>query len=328
MNFKSFAKDLLPYGITNRLIIKNKEMAIPSSDEPPVYNSQGQKLKTIFLKSDISRHWPYGFITGQFPRYTLWDRNNYGLNNHVYAHNKILETIGKPIKKFAFFLESEAVVPEDYMLFERHRGLAEDFDVIFTYSTSLLDKYSNAAFIPASGVWYGTQLHGGLLNPERCYTLKTKNVSIISSDRVLCDLHKFRIAAADHYKHTPLVDTFGTFDGGPYAKITDHLDKYRYSISIENDISPYYFTEKILNCFASMAVPIYIGAAKINDFFNPDGIIQVKTLTLDAIDSILAGCSEQDYTARIPAIIDNYNRINDFLCVEDYMFTHYKHRFA
>jgi hypothetical protein len=299
---------------------------IPSSDEPPLYNSQGKRVKTIFLRSDISKHWPYGFVTGQFPRYTFWDRSNYGLKNHVYVHDKILQTIGKPVKKFAFFIEAETIVPQDYMLFEQHKGLEKKFDAIFTHSASLLDKYSNAVFVPAGGVWYGTPLHGGILDRER-YKLKKKNISVVSSEKIMCELHRFRIDIARYYKNSSQVDTFGTFAGGPYIKISDSLDEYRYSIIVENDISYYRFTEKILNCFASMTIPVYIGASKIGDFFNIDGIIQVHKLDIDYIDKLLSSCNEKDYLSRLTAILDNFNRVNDFLCMEDYIYTHYKEYF-
>jgi hypothetical protein len=327
MRLKSFIKDILPYKIVSHYAEKRLSSETPSSDEPPLYNSQGQKVKTIFLRSDISRHWPYGFVTGQFPRYTFWDRNNYGLKNHVYVHDKILQTIGQPIKRFAFFIEAETIVPQDYMLFEQHKGLAKDFDAIFTHSDLLLNKYSNAVFVPAGGVWYGTQLHGGILNRER-YTLKEKNISVVSSEKVMCELHRLRVGIARYYKNSPLVDTFGTFDGGPYIKIAESLDTYRYSIIVENDISYYRFTEKILNCFASMTIPIYIGASKIGDFFNLGGIIQVYKPEIEYIDKLISSCNEKDYLSRLPAILDNFNRVNNFLCVEDYIYTYYKEYFS
>ena len=123
------------------------------------------------------------------------------------------------------------------------------------------------------------------------------------------------------------VDTYGTFDGGSYIKISDSLKDYRYTIAIENDISPYRFTEKILNCFAAMTVPIYIGATKIGDFFNTDGIIQIETLDYEYIDKIIRNCNEEDYAMRTSALIDNYNRVKDYLCVEDYMYKHYSQYF-
>jgi hypothetical protein len=325
MTPKLLVKNILPHGLVNHFTQKNN--AIPSSDEPLLYNSHGQRIKTIFLRSDIARHWPYGFVTGQFPRYTFWDRNNYGLKNHTYVHDKILRPVGKPVKKFALFIESESIVPKDYTIFNSHAGLENDFDLIFTFSDKLLNLYKNSVFIPAGGVYYGTLTHGGSINSEQ-YKQKTRNISIIASAKIETKLHRFRIELSRYYKKHGNVDTFGTFDGEKWAKITDYLDNYRYTIVIENDMSSYYFTEKILNCFASMTIPIYIGALKIGNFFNLDGIIQVHKPDVEYIDKLLSSCNEKDYLSRLPAIVDNFNRVKYFLCIEDYIYAHYKEYFS
>jgi hypothetical protein len=330
LTVKSLIKATLPYGLVNHFVKKNNALRLlsetPSFDEPSLYNSNGQKIKTLFLSDERAKSWPYGFVTGRYPRYIFWDRNNYGLNNHVYSHERILKPLGKPARKFAFFIEGETIDPSSYTIFDKHPGLDKDYQCIFTHSAKFLDKYSNALFIPSGGVYYGAKAHGGKLNPEQ-YKLKSKNISIVSSNKELCDLHKFRIDIARRYKNSSLADTFGTFDGGSYIKIADSLEKYRYSIVVENDITPYRFTEKILNCFASMTVPIYIGATKIGDFFNLDGIIQISSPQIDGIDKAIADCNETDYIARLPAIMENYNRVADFLCIEDYIWNHYRDHF-
>jgi hypothetical protein len=330
MTPKSVLKNIMPYGLADYFIKKNEALRllseIPSSDEPPLYNCHGEKFKTLFLKDGRTRNWAGGFVAGRYPRYVFWDRNNYGLVNHVYSHEKILKPIGKPVRKFAFFIESESIDPLTYCLFDKNPGLDKDYDCIFTHSARLLDKYSNAVFLPGGGVYYGTKAHGGKFNPEQ-YKFKSKNISVVSSGKRMNDLHKFRMDVARHYKNSTLVDSFGTFDNGPYIKIADSLEEYRYSIVIENDITPYHFTEKILNCFASMTVPIYIGATEIGDFFNTDGIIRVPSPQLDAVNKIIANCNMVDYTARLSAIIENYNRVVDFICIEDYMWKHYNSHF-
>jgi hypothetical protein len=325
---KKILKNILPFYIINRYnLYKESRLEIPTSEEPLIFNSSGNLLKTFFLSDDISKHWPYGFVAGRFPRYTFWDRYNYGLNNHFYVHDKIFSLVGKPIKKFALFIESESIVPYDYTFFDNRKNLAKEFTLIFTHSEKFLNAFSNATFIPGAGVWYGTKKHGGIINENQCQ-MKTKNISIVSSHINMCKLHAFRLATARHYSKSTVVDTFGTFDNGRWAKTEDYLSGYRYSIIIENNISSYWFTEKILNCFAAMTVPIYIGATKIGDFFNADGIIQIKSMSIEDIDLAIKDCNEQDYFSRIPAIIDNFNKIDDFLCLEDYIYKHYKNCFV
>lgn len=166
-------------------------------------------------------------------------------------------------------------------------------------------------------------IRGGVILNEG-YQSKTKNISILSSYKRRCRLHQFRYELAKYYKDKNAVDTYGTFDGGENVKVYKTLDDYRYSIVVENEQSPYYFTEKILNCFAAMTVPVYIGATDIGNFFNADGIIQVKELTIEAVEKAISTCSESDYLSRKDAVADNYRRVQGYLCPEDYIYEHYK----
>jgi hypothetical protein len=330
MSFKFFIKQLLPYGLVSHVIKKKSELRMlsekPSPEEPPVYNSKGESIKVVYLQDDHNKNWPYSFVDGRFSSHVFWDRNNYGLNNHVYSHRDILSTKSNPVKKFALFIESETIVPDDYKIFASHAGLDKDFNLIFTHSNKLLDTYENSVFIPAGGIWYGTQKHGGIINQEQ-NKFKIKNVSIVSSDKIQTELHKLRFDLAKHYKNDNFVDSFGTFDGGAWCTVADYLEKYRYSIVVENAISPYFFTEKILNCFAAMTVPIYIGATAIDNYFNTDGIIQVRKPDIESIDKIIKLCGKDDYINRLPAITDNFKRVQDYLCIEDYIYNHYKQNF-
>jgi hypothetical protein len=55
----------------------------------------------------------------------------------------------------------------------------------------------------------------------------------------------------------------------------DYLEEYKFSIIIENDIDEYWYTEKLLNCFSTKTIPIYVGATKIDTIFNEEGMIRV-----------------------------------------------------
>lgn len=287
--------------------------------EPEMYNNEGYRMRLLFLRDVHSMCMPH---TGGSPR-ILWDRCNVNLKTHVYTHLYMAEPQGKPVKKFGMFIESEAIVPQDYEWLLNNPGIADDFDAIFTFSERLLDRFPTARFIPGGGAWYGT-IFGGELR-EDAYLHKTKNVSMIASDKTLCPMHLWRNILARIIKRSGLGDTYGTFAGGEYCPSKAvALDDYRYSVAVENFIGPYYFTEKLLDCFASMTVPIYVGASKISNFFNPDGIIQLNMRDVPNIDKILAQCSEKDYESRLEAIKDNYRRlVQSYHDASYYLYDHY-----
>jgi hypothetical protein len=50
----------------------------------------------------------------------------------------------------------------------------------------------------------------------------------------------------------------------------------QFSIAIENYIDEDWFSEKLLGCFVSLSVPIYIGCPNILDYFDARGMIIVR----------------------------------------------------
>lgn len=293
-----------------------RTLSYPVKEYPKVYNEEGKELRMFYLKDQIMA--PY---SGS--RYFMWDRCNYGLNTHFYSHNNMLYTQGTPSQKYGILIESRQIVPDNYKIFEKHKGLEKEFDNIFTYDADLLNALPNAKFFPACAtIWYGKTAEGYVWN-SNCYQQKSKNISIVSSDKKMCPLHKVRIELSKYCKKHNLADTFGTFDGGKLCLIDDSLKEYRYSIIIENDVSDYFFTEKITNCFASQTIPIYLGAKKINDYFNEDGIIAITEEELGNIENILKKCTKEYYEEHLEAVKDNYYRVHQYQNIYDWMYEHY-----
>lgn len=286
--------------------------------EPEIYSKNGNKLKLVYCRDFNNAHSPYSASN-----YLYFDRFNFGLDTHIYAHKEVFKLNGNPKYRFASLGESESIVPEDYKIFITNKELYKDFIYVFTHSYDLLNSVPNAKYVPfCANPWFGTERGGGILDPK-LYEKKTKMVSILSSNLTLCDMHKKRLQCAKDCKNLNIADTFGTFDGGKSVKIADTLTDYRYSIAIENDLRPYWYTERLTSCFASFTVPIYCGASKISDFFNTDGIIIISPEDCLDIEKVLKQCSEKDYESRIPAMIDNYNRVQQYYNISDFMYLKY-----
>lgn len=316
---RKMASRILDVGIKNEQVITDTTWHTPE-----VFNKDGDPMHFWYLQDDVCSHNPYSFAS---PRYSVtqhivWDRYNKALPIHFYSHDQIFYSQPSGKKKFGLLIESEAVVPSDYDNVFLRNNVIEEYSGIFTHSYRLLERYSNARFMPGGGVWYGSAFGGGIMD-ETEYQKKSKNVSLVSSDKVSCDLHGYRKDMALHYKDSSLVDTYGTFQGGSPIKIADSLKDYRYSIIIENYVSPYYFTEKIMNCFASMTIPIYIGALEIDKFFNTDGIIKINKMDFAELDKIIGKCCKEDYEERVQAVQDNFRKVQKYICYEDYLFDEY-----
>ena len=271
-----------------------------SSVKSNLYNEYGENLEEYFIRDIVLANVPH-----RTSRYFYWNRYNFNLDTHFYSHRSMLETMGKPSRRYGLLMESEIIMNKDIKMFNTHKGLEKDFDLIFTHSARILDKFDNARFIPfCANLWNTDELS------DDAYIRKSKDVSILSSDKLMCDMHKYRYDLAWKCKNEKLADTYGTFDKGQMVKMSKTLTDYRYSICIENDIQPYFFTERLVSTLAAQTIPIYIGATEIDKFFNPDGIIQISIK--DDIKQVLKDCTKENYESRLPAILDNYNRALEY----------------
>jgi hypothetical protein len=312
-----YGKFYLPY--YNKYVFLNNKY-------PDIYNTDGNKIELFFIRDVHGAHLVYSDS-----KYFQFDRYNFGLDTHFYTHNSMLETMGKPKRKYGMLVEAEIIVPDDYNIFEKNKGLENNFDLIFTYSDKILQTISNSRYVPYYiRPWYGymymmgatdgVRKEDGVLSPSN-YENKTKNISIIASGKEIVPLHKYRNTIARQCKTNNLADTYGTFDGGKYCNISEPFQDYRFSIVIENEITPYGFTEKITNCFAAMTIPVYLGATKINNIFNPEGIIQFDIN--DDIETVLKKCTKEFYNERIPAIIENFKKVTNGKSSDDIIYENY-----
>jgi hypothetical protein len=266
---------------------------------------------TFNLFDDVFSHDKYS-VAGRESKFIKWDRGLSDINNPTfYSHNKI-PLVDKKIsikeKSYAILFESKSILPETYKKAEKY--LAK-FNKVFTHNSEFLKKYDNCFWIPGGGVWIGGSFGQGEI--KMCE--KTKICSIVSSQKQMCDLHKYRLKIVKLVKNRN-VDIFGLEFWQP---INISLEDYMFSIVIENYQDELYFTEKILNCFATGTVPIYLGARKIKEKFNIDGIIQFHSsneLTHLKLD-------KEVYLSKLEAIKDNFNRCLEYLSIEDYIYTNY-----
>ena len=110
-------------------------------------------------------------------------------------------------------------------------------------------------------------------------------------------------------KEIPSIDFFGK--GRQY--IPDKMDgllPYRFSIAIENTSAPYYFTEKITDCFLAYTVPVYYGCKNINSFFPEKSFIWIDIeRPQQAIEKIRQIIENYDWQERIGALQEARNLV-------------------
>ena len=213
-------------------------------------------------------------------------------------------------KQVMLLIEPRSIQPNVY---EYVLQVADQYEYVFTHDSQLLFTLPNAKPILWGGVWCRCE------NPK-----KTKLISMTSSNKAMCDLHKERMRIARKYKDK--IDVFGTIDGGEWCDPIDTLEPYMYSVVIENHIDNIWFTEKICNCFATKTIPIYYGARDISEYFNKNGMIICNSIeeVEEHIDDILS--HKEEYTAMYgtPELEENYELSKQYEKFDEWLYRTYE----
>ena len=250
------------------------------------------KLNSIYFENDI-----------EFPErgYVWTDRES---EIEIFRDMGMVQaSVSKARKKIAWISEPHNVCSDPYDI---ARYSWRDFDAIFTHDKRLI-KDLEGVEIPVN---YCTQ--GGCWVYEPGMHPKTKNVSIVVSEKNYCLGHSLRHQIVQAF--VDKMDVMGRGYRFIEQKTEGHKD-YRFSIIVENNRIPGYFTEKIIDAFACGSVPVYWGDPEIGEFFDMDGILTFSNL--EDLQKVLEDCNEETYNLMLPHIEENYRRYPEYINVHE-----------
>lgn len=247
----------------------------------------------------------YSVVFNQEPRYIKyvhelleWDGVTV-LTNEFVQNIELVRSL-KAKKKIAWLIENKGVYPKLYDNLEEN---SKHFDLVFSSSKAVCNSLSNAVWIPFGGCW--------IESPTLDHS-KSQNISMILSNKRWATGHRLRFDIFNKYKKH--IDGFGS---GAYNFIKskeEALSPYKFSICIENASDPGYFTEKIIDCFASCTIPVYWGDPDISDHFDMNGIF-----TLEDLDLLLK-FGPDIYEERYQAVKNNFELAKQFYVTEDWIY--------
>jgi hypothetical protein len=208
---------------------------------------------------------------------------------------------------YAWLHESKSIIPHQYQAAKDHYyQLKNIYKAVFTHDQELISLDPELfRFVPACGYWIDSpKIH-----------IKSKLLSFITSNKKMCEGHRYRLEWAN--KLQGKCDLFGR-GIRDISKKEDALNDYYFSVAIENGKYDTYFTEKILDCFATGTIPIYYGTEKISNYFNKDGIIFLS----DDFDP--TKLSSDLYYSKIKAVEENFLNVLNYYTVEDWIASKYE----
>lgn len=241
-------------------------------------------------------------VHGKVSKYIEWVKE--GGEATFYIDNTINEGISDNRfgPKYLWLLESKFIKPGLVESIIQNRQLVENtYDTIFTHDQSLLSLGSKFKWVPAQGFW---------IKEPKIYE-KSKMISMIASNKRMCKGHTTRLEWVERLRDQ--VDLYGRGFNEILHK-EEGLCDYMFSVAIENGQYETYFTEKLLDCFATGTIPVYLGAPDIGKYFNKDGII-------DLTDEFYI--SDELYHSKMEAIKDNLEIAKKMEVLEDFIYLTY-----
>jgi len=243
------------------------------------------------------------------PKYVVWNKTNHSGPISVHIDNEVFSvSVNKSKLNIAWFCESPWFTrPYTNKLTDSKikEKILSDFKYIFSNDLELIQKHPEIKYLlPHAFTWC----------KERKVFPKTKLWSIIASEKNDAPGHKFRHIIIETYR-----DHLETFGGG-YKKIkskNEGLNNFMFSFAIENIKAEGYWTEKIVDCFATGTIPIYWGANSISSYFLENGIVRLD----DGFD--LSMCNENYYKSKYDIIQENFILAKNLSLPEDYIYLNY-----
>ena len=267
-------------------------------------------LYDIALEHMYNDEGDFSATCGQTPshfRYTIqqpdWDGITI-VTDRMLTDPKALKAKSK--YKIGWLYETREVNERWYLQFPLYK---DHYDFILTHDVPLLTAFPNKTRkVLFGGTWIQKE-------NIKIYE-KSKRLSMIYSDKTFMAGHTIRHNVADMYGTH--MDLFGTGCDNPIDKKEEGLKDYMYSVVVENSHTANYFTEKLIDCFATGTIPIYYGCPNLPEFFDMNGIITFNSF--NELGGILPTLTPNLYESKMESVRNNLEKCKEYICSEDWLY--------
>ena len=210
----------------------------------------------------------------------------------------------------AWLSESFFLHPENYWM-----ALQKPFDYVLTHNRYWAENHEleNWLWQPHGGSWIDLNRWG--------MQEKTHGVSMILSEKRSLPGHKLRHAVAEEYRFRNLIDAVYGYVNERVGKF-DGLAPFQYSVVIESERCPGFFSEKLIDCMAVGTIPIYWGCQDVERYFDMSGVIRVEDM-VGIEHALMLARDVDDMTWRKEAAARNMEKAKRYRISEDWIWEHY-----
>lgn len=269
---------------------------------------QGEASSNVRIKSWEQHPKHFSWVRGEIRKTTFFT------DMYLFSEEAQQKSIGT---KVAWILEPDFLPGKSKDEFD---FLNSNFDYVLTSDMRFVHGFRTGLYFPVGGLWVRPQS-----NQNKCNI-----ISLMTTQKKKAPGHQLREQIRDIYLNLPdngyELDFFGR-GSNPIEDKTAAISPYRYTIVVESHQIPGYFTEKIIDAFASYTIPIYWGDPLISRRFISTGYLAFNKIEdlFALLDSELV--SEEFYERRFPYICANFKLAQRYYCAEDWIFEEYPYLF-
>jgi hypothetical protein len=132
---------------------------------------------------------------------------------------------------------------------------------------------------------------------------KSGLLSCVSSNLAALPGHRARLRFLDRLREQVDFELYGR-GFRPIADKWDGVAPFRYSLAIENYACPYYWTEKLADCYLAWTMPIYYGAPNAADFFPAESFVAIDIADPDAPRQVQDVIASNRWRKNVEAIVE------------------------
>jgi len=241
------------------------------------------------------------------PKKVEWVLDN-SADISIHVDGAIFSPVDTTKTNYAMLSESKTIIGQLYQsVIDNINFLENNYEYIFTHDISLLEISEKIKLIsPPATAW--------ILEKDRKLYNKTKLISMIASTKNMCAAHYYRNHIAE--KLSDKIDVFGRGRNNQIENKLEGLKEYCFSIAMENGNYNNMFTEKITDCFVVGTIPVYYGSLSVCEYFNPEGIINLK-------DFLLSDLTHDLYRDKMVYVKENFEIACNFPHPEDFIWEKY-----
>jgi hypothetical protein len=243
-------------------------------------------------------------------KYMQWVPKNYNgpVDLELYIDEGIIQGFNVPQKKYGWLLESPGYNARHIEYLKNNIELTKsNYEKIFTCHNELVSLGAPFAYVISNAAPW-------TLSQNRRKHKKTNLLSmLVSTDRSLPG-HRYRLDYMNQNKH--MMDVYGR-GHNPVEHTDEAFIDYMFTVTMENDITDMYFTERLTSPMTTYTVPIYRGSrVVVEKYFNPKGILFHDEINLNDLNESL-------YNDMMPYLEENYQRACELKVADDYMVENY-----